>query len=90
MNVVMMRPGEICQSTSDAPLQPAIFNMISILQFKCWYSMISTGGTTYSATLQMTLGHIEAFQINAAYNTKLILALRHTKKSDGWIRLDKL
>ncbi len=50
----------------------------------------STGATRYLATLIMTLGHFEAFQTNTAHSTKLILALRHAKRMDGWIGLDKL
>ncbi len=38
----------------------------------------------------MTRGHLEAFQINTAYCTKLKLALRHAKRIDGWIGPDKL
>ncbi len=38
----------------------------------------------------MTLGHFEAFQINTAYYTNLKLALRHAKRIDIWIGLDKL
>ncbi len=38
----------------------------------------------------MTLGQFEAFQMNTAYCIKLKLALRHAKRMDGWIRLDRL